>query len=99
VGSFLFSGIIFTSLSKLLAGAPLHFERFAFSFALFVTTLFVNITESTFIRGDHHLWLVFLLTVITGTSSADESSEAELSPDAAEAQFSHAEGAMGTANQ
>jgi O-antigen ligase len=99
VGSFLFSGIIFTSLSKLLAGAPLHFERFAFSFALFVTTLFVNITETTFIRGDHHLWLVFLLTVIRGSPAAEEGTGAELSPDGAEAQFPPPEGAIGTANQ
>jgi len=64
IGAFLFAGILFSNLGRLLDLARQDFEHFAFSFALFVTTVFVNITETTFIRGDHHLWLVFLLTVI-----------------------------------
>jgi O-antigen ligase len=83
-GSFLFAGILFSNVGRLLAIAQQDFERFAFSFALFVTTVFVNITETTFIRGDHHLWLVFLLTVIglPATSPVEtEQLTAEGSPD------------------
>lgn len=99
VGSFLFAGVIFGNLGRLLANAQAQFERFAFSFALFVTTLFVNITETTFIRGDHHLWLVFLLTVIRVSSAAEEDSGAELAAEPTESQLPPAEESMGTANR
>lgn len=31
----------------------------------FVVILFVNITETTFLRGDHYLWLVFLIVALS----------------------------------
>ncbi|MGE3841574.1 MAG: O-antigen ligase family protein [Vicinamibacterales bacterium] len=64
IGVALLSGVVFTSLPELLRELETQFDQGAIRITLFLTTLFVNITESVFPRGDHHLWLVFLLTVI-----------------------------------
>lgn len=33
-------------------------------FVFFLATIYINITESTFLRGDHHMWFLFLLTIL-----------------------------------
>ncbi|MDQ8204995.1 O-antigen ligase family protein [Pelagicoccus sp. SDUM812003] len=32
---------------------------------IFLAIVYINITESTFLRGDHHMWFLFLLTAIS----------------------------------
>jgi len=32
-----------------------------FRITLFLTLLLINITEATYIRGDHHLWLILMI--------------------------------------
>lgn len=58
VGAFLLAGTMFSSLGKLL---HLLYDDFSFScfrITLLLTVLFVDITESIYLRGDHHLWLL-----------------------------------------
>jgi len=62
VGAFLLAAVIFTALPKLLRSLSDDFDFGCFRITLFLTTLFINITETTYLRGDHHLWLLFLVT-------------------------------------
>jgi O-antigen ligase len=61
VGVFLLTGLLGSKLSELLASLTTDFEFGCFRITLFLTILFVNMAESTYLRGDHHLWLVFMI--------------------------------------
>ncbi len=63
VGAFLFAGLVFTTYRRLRAALNTDFDYGCFRLTLFITILFVNITETTFLRGDHHLWFVMLLVL------------------------------------
>lgn len=64
VGILIFSLIVFTTLRPLTESFHSNFDFAAFRITLFITILFVNITESTYLRGEHHLWLIFLLAIV-----------------------------------
>ena len=81
VGICLMTGAFLTAARRLLAEAPRDFEAGRWKVILFLTALFVNITETSHLRGDHHLWLLFLVTLVdvsgavrhqTPTSDQDE---------------------------
>lgn len=63
VGVFLLAGVIFDAVPRLLRSFADHFEFACFRITLFLTILFINITETTFLRGDHHLWLLFMVVL------------------------------------
>lgn len=63
VGAFLLARVLFTTLPRLMESMEDDFDFGCFRITLFITILFVNITESTYLRGDHHLWFIMLLTV------------------------------------
>lgn len=64
IGVFLFLGLLVSSYRRLLNVVAVDFERGRFLITLLLTTIFVNITESTFLRGDHPLWLLFLVSAV-----------------------------------
>jgi O-antigen ligase len=61
IGGFLLAGVLFSTLPKLLASLADDFDFGCFRITLFLTLLLINITESTYIRGDNHLWLVLMI--------------------------------------
>jgi O-antigen ligase len=64
IGVLLLAMLVFTSFPKLLKELETSFDDGAIRITLFLTILFVNVTESVFPRGDHHLWLLFLVALI-----------------------------------
>jgi exopolysaccharide production protein ExoQ len=60
IGLILLLGLVTSTFSRLLAGDQRNFDYFAFRLTLLLTIAFINITETTFLRGDHHLWFVFM---------------------------------------
>jgi exopolysaccharide production protein ExoQ len=64
MGILLLIAIIVVSIPKLLRTFTIDFEYGKICSTLFLLILFVNITESTFLRGEHALWFLFLLVVL-----------------------------------
>lgn len=63
IGSALLAIVLITSLRRLLAQLDHDYEFAAFRITLLITIMFINITESTYLRGDHHLWFVMQLAI------------------------------------
>ncbi len=63
VGGFLLAGVLFSTLPKLLNALAEDLDFGCFRITLFLTILLINITESTYIRGDHHLWLILMMII------------------------------------
>jgi O-antigen ligase len=84
VGGVLLAGVIFSTLPRLLAGFSENFDFACFRVTLFLTILFVNITESTYLRGDHHLWMIFMLVAWNVPEPVRVESEAAAAPIEAE---------------
>ena len=61
IGGGLLAGVMFSARPKLLASLTDDFDFGCFRVTLFLTLLLINITESTYIRGDHHLWLILMI--------------------------------------
>jgi exopolysaccharide production protein ExoQ len=53
------TGIILTTHRRLVAALATDFNFAAWRLTLFLVVLFVNLTETTLLRGDHHLWFIF----------------------------------------
>lgn len=64
IGVILLTIVIFTSFSRLLRSVSENFDFACLRITLFLTILFVNITETTFLRGDHHLWWIFQIAIL-----------------------------------
>jgi exopolysaccharide production protein ExoQ len=60
IGLILLIGVIFSTFNRLVATSDAEFDYKALRITLLLTIAFVNITESTYLRGDHHLWVLFL---------------------------------------
>jgi len=63
VGSGLLALMLITSVPRLLDSMSEDFDLACFRLTLFVTMLYVNVTETTFLRGDHHLWFMMMLVI------------------------------------
>jgi O-antigen ligase len=63
IGSALLAGVLFTTMRRLLASMDEDFDFACFRITVFLTVIFVNSTETTYLRGDHHLWFIMLLVV------------------------------------
>jgi exopolysaccharide production protein ExoQ len=59
----LLAGVLISTHRRLVAGFNHDFDFAAFRVTLFLVVLFVNITETTLLRGDHHLWFVFMACI------------------------------------
>jgi O-antigen ligase len=58
-GWVILTGIILATQRRLVAALSTDFEFSAWRLSLFLVVLFVNLTETTLLRGDHHLWFIF----------------------------------------
>lgn len=65
VGVCLLLLVILCAIPGILRSFAADFEYGQIRMTFFLVILFVNITESTFLRGDHFLWLLFLLTAVS----------------------------------
>lgn len=65
VGFILLCMVQVTTLSHLSNELWVDFNAACFHISLWITVLVVNITETTFLSGDHQLWFVFLLTSLS----------------------------------
>ncbi|HVU33780.1 MAG TPA: O-antigen ligase family protein [Opitutaceae bacterium] len=63
IGSALLAGVIFSTIPKLLRALDEDYDFACLRITIFLTILFVNVTETTYLRGDHHLWFVMMLVV------------------------------------
>jgi O-antigen ligase len=63
IGAALLVAVLFTTMRRLLALMDSDFDFACFRIPLFLTIMFVNATESTYLRGDHHLWFITLLVI------------------------------------
>lgn len=88
IGGILLAGVMFSTLPRLLATFSDDFEFASFRVTLFLTIIFVNITESTYLRGDHHLWMIFML--VAWIIPAPARAEIEIDNDAGDAEFENA---------
>jgi O-antigen ligase len=61
VGLITMLGLILSTFRRLSEAGHRNFDFFAFRLTLLVTITFINITETTFLRGDHHLWFLFMV--------------------------------------
>ena len=80
VGVFLLLAVIVSAMPRIVRSFHVDFEYGRFRMTFFLVILFVNITESTFLRGEHFLWFLFLLTALslpwTGNQTVDAAVEA-----------------------
>jgi O-antigen ligase len=65
VGLFLLLGVIFSSRRKIAECFAWDFEYGMFRMTFLIIILLVNVTESTFLRGEHMLWFMFLICVLS----------------------------------
>lgn len=63
VGVFLLARVLVSEVPKLLNSMEEDFEFGCFRITLFLTILYVNMTESIYLRGDHHLWLILMIVL------------------------------------
>jgi len=73
VGVFLLLAVILSTMPKIVRSLHVDFEYGRFRMTFFLAILFVNIMESTFLRGDHYLWFLFLLTALSVPRAAEQS--------------------------
>jgi exopolysaccharide production protein ExoQ len=65
VGLFMLLGVIFSSRRRIAECFAWDFEYGMFRMTFLIIILLVNATESTFLRGEHMLWFMFLICVIS----------------------------------
>jgi O-antigen ligase len=75
VGAFVLAMVFYTTVPKLLNSLADDFDFGCFRITLFLTILFINITEAVYLRGDHHLWLILLLVICMVPPSAKQTDD------------------------
>jgi O-antigen ligase len=63
IGAFLLGSVMCATLYRLLNSLADDFDFGALRITLLLTILFVNITESVYLRGDHHLWFILMIVL------------------------------------
>lgn len=65
IGIVLLFMVIVSSVSKIVRSFNFDFEYARLRMTFFLLVLFVNITESTFLRGRHAFWFLFLMVIVS----------------------------------
>lgn len=65
IGIVLLFIIIVSTVPKIVRSFEFDFEYARLRMTFFLLILFVNITESTFLRGGHALWFLFLMVIVS----------------------------------
>lgn len=55
--------VLITTLPRLVATLASDYDFACFRITMLLTIIFVNITETTFLRGDHHMWFITMLVL------------------------------------
>jgi O-antigen ligase len=63
IGWFFLAATLITTFRNSLANLETHFDLSSLRITLLIVIAFINITETTFLRGDHQLWFIFLLAI------------------------------------
>lgn len=63
VGLCFMAAVLFSTVPKLLDRLKEDFDFNCFRITMLLTIMYVNITESTYLRGDHQFWFMFMLVV------------------------------------
>lgn len=63
IGCFFLAATIFATMPRLLSELESDFDFACVRITLFLTILFVNVTETTLLRGDHHFWFIMQLVI------------------------------------
>lgn len=63
VGVLLLLAVILSTIPRLLASFEENFDFACFRITILITIIYVNITESTYLRGDHQFWFVMMLVI------------------------------------
>lgn len=77
VGWFLLTVILVSAVPRLLRVVHEDFDRGCLWITLFLVIMFVNITETTYLRGDHHLWFLQMVVLWEAGVSRAETSRDE----------------------
>jgi exopolysaccharide production protein ExoQ len=80
IGLILMLGLIASTFRRLLQRDHADFDYLAFRLTLLLTIAFNNITETSFLRGDHHLWFLFMVvcwSIALPEPAAEEGSRGE----------------------
>jgi O-antigen ligase len=62
-GAILLAGVLFTALRPMLDSLDEDFDFACFRITLFITIVFTDMTETVYLRGDHHLWLILMIVI------------------------------------
>jgi O-antigen ligase len=94
IGSFLLAGLLFSSVPRLIASLDEDYDFGCLKIAFFLMIVFVNMTETIYLRGDHHLWLILMIVLWRVPKGAqpewDESEEfTQHAPESEEAESVH----------
>ena len=65
IGIVLLFMVIVSTVPKIIRSFKFDFEYARLRMTFFLLILFVNITESTFLRGRHALWFLFLMVIVS----------------------------------
>lgn len=63
IGVFFICGIILKTSRSLIAVLNSNFDAGRFFMTLLLTIVYVNITETTYLRGDNHMWFLFQIVI------------------------------------
>jgi O-antigen ligase len=66
-GVFLLSAVIFSSFLRIVRQFSTDFELSQLRMTFFLMIVFLNITEAAFLKGNHNMWFLFLLSALTVT--------------------------------
>jgi O-antigen ligase len=55
--------VIFVTIPRLLASFEENFDFACFRITILITIIYVNITESTYLRGDHQFWFIMMIVI------------------------------------
>jgi exopolysaccharide production protein ExoQ len=75
IGVLLVLAVAFSARRGIIQSFTTDFEYGRYRMTFLVVILFVNLTESTFLRGEHSLWFLYLLSVISVPSQSERKME------------------------
>jgi O-antigen ligase len=64
MGFFLLAAVFLSSIKRICQLFESDFEYARFCMVFFCVIIFVNITETTLLRGDHNMWFLFLVVIL-----------------------------------
>ncbi len=73
--------VFLATFPKLFASFSENFDLACLRITLLITIIYVNMTESVYLRGDHHLWLILMISMWTAPKIRKLSKVRPIQPD------------------